>query len=169
MSLKWERWCQEELAILKVHYPYMAREDLMCLLPGRTWRAIGHQAEKQKIYRPHYGSVRSKQFLRELHITLSTARVNRTDGYAPFAGKQHSGDAKLRISVSNLYARFNCVADIAALKGITEKEVEKMAENRKRRNYKILIQNPHSIAYQTDEEPAGIEEREVKKTIEKRK
>ena len=125
MSEKWERWNREEVIILKKHYPDMPREELMELLPGRTWRGIIHQAEKQGIHREHYGTQRSEQFLKELHDKLSIARQNRK----PFAGHQHSEKAKLCISVSNLYAHFNCVADIAALKGITVIEVQEIIEN----------------------------------------
>ena len=120
------RWDINELAILKKCYPFMSRDELMELLPGRTWRSIGHQAEKRGIHREHYGTQRSEQFLKDLHDKLSIARQNRK----PFAGCQHSPEAKLRISVSNLYAHFNCVADIAALKGITEKEVRGIIEKR---------------------------------------
>ena len=130
MSIKWERWNNEELAILKKHFSYMAREDIMRLLPGRTWRSIVHQAEKQKTHRPHYATVRSKQYLAELHTTLSTARQNRTSGHAPFAGKQHTAESKLHISVSNLYTRGHCSEYIAKAKGITEEEVKKIIENR---------------------------------------
>ena len=141
MSYKWERWNKEELAILKKHYPNMPRDDLMKLLPGRTWRAISHQAEKQEIHRSRYGSTRSKEYLAELHIILSTARTNRIDGHAPFTGRQHNSAAKLAISVSNLYARFHCVADIAALKGITEKEVRDIIEKRDKKRKRVKKRN----------------------------
>ena len=126
MSEKWERWNREEVAILKKHYPSMPREELLQLLPGRAWRNICRAAEKRGIHREHYGTKRSEQFLKELHDKLSIARQNRK----PFAGCQHSPEAKLCISVSNLYAHFNCIVDIAALKGITEKEVRDIIENR---------------------------------------
>ena len=128
MSEKWQRWNHEELAILKEHFPNASHEDLMRLLPGRTWRAIGHQAEIQGIPRPHYGSIRNKEYLAELHITLSNARQNRTSGHAPFAGKQHSTESKLHISVSNLYTRGHSITDIAERNSIAEKEVEKIIE-----------------------------------------
>jgi len=130
MIQKWQRWSREELAILKEHFLSMSRDGIMQLLPSRTWRAICHQASKQNLHRPHYGTVRSDKYLAMLHTTLSIARANRTSGYAPFAGKHHSADAKLAISVSNLYTRFHCVADIAALHGITEKEVRDIIERR---------------------------------------
>lgn len=126
MSEKWERWNREEIAILKEHYPNMPRVELTELLPRRAWRNICRAAEKRGIHREHYGTKRSEQFLKELHDKLSNARENRK----PFAGRHHSPEAKLCISVSNLYAHFNCVADIAALKGITEKEVRDIIENR---------------------------------------
>ena len=128
MSIKWERWNTNELTILKVHSPNAPREDIMHLLPGRPWRGIVNQAGKQKIHRPHYGTVRSAEYLAELHTTLSTARTNRTDGYAPFAGKQHSAESKLHISVSNLHARGHSIADIAERNRIAEKEVVKIIE-----------------------------------------
>ena len=130
MSEKWERWNNEELAILKESYPNAPREDIMRLLPGRTWRAIVHQAEIEGVHRPHYGTVRSKEYLAELHITLSNARTNRTDGYAPFAGKRHSADAKLHISVSNLYAHGHDIIKISKRVGISEREVKKIIEAR---------------------------------------
>lgn len=126
MSEKWQRWTIPELAILKKCYPNMPREDIKQLLPGRTWRSIGHQAEKQNICRPHYGTQRSEEFLATLHDTLSTARTNRSSGYAPFAGKHHSPDARLCISVNNLHARGHSIADIAKQNKIAEKEVEKI-------------------------------------------
>ncbi len=131
MSEAWQRWTIAELAILKNHYPNAPREDLMRLLPGRTWRAIVHQAEIQEVHRPRYGSTRSKEYLAELHITLSTARANRTSGHAPFAGKHHSAETKLAISVSNLRTRGYAIAYIARRNGITEKEVKKIIEERK--------------------------------------
>jgi len=130
MVEKWQRWNKEELAILKECYPKMPREDFMQLLPGRTWRTICNTANAYGIVRPRYTISRSKEYLEFLHDRLSIARRRRIAGYAPFAGNQHSADAKLRISVSNLYARFNCVADIAALHGITEKEVREIIEKR---------------------------------------
>ena len=130
LTEKWQRWNREELAILKKHFPYMAREDIMQILPGRTWRSIVDQAEKQKIHRPHYGTVRSKEYLAELHTTLSTARTNRTDGYAPFAGKHHAADAKLAISVSNLYTRGHNITDIAERNHIAEAEVKRIIKKR---------------------------------------
>ena len=133
MSEKWERWNNEELAILKESYPNAPREDIMRLLPGRTWRAIVHQAEIQEVHRPHYGTVRSAEYLAELHTTLSTARANRTSGHAPFAGKRHSAESKLHISVSNLHARGYSIADIAVRNRIAEKEVAKIIEVRNRK------------------------------------
>ena len=130
MVQKWQRWNREELAILKVHYPNASRKDIMRLLPGRTWRSIVHQAETQKIHRPHYGATRNKEYLAELHTTLSNARQNRMSGHAPFAGSHHSSEAKLAISVSNLHTRGHCNADIAARNGISEKEVKELLEKR---------------------------------------
>ena len=126
MPEKWERWNREELAILKKHYPFMSRDELMELLPGRTWRAICHIAEKRGIHREHYGIRRSEQFLKDLHDKLSIARENRK----PFAGCQHSPEAKLRISVSNLFTHGYGIKDIAKRKGITGKEVERIIKNR---------------------------------------
>ena len=128
MSEKWERWNKEELHILKTCYPNMPRDDLTRLLPGRGWRSICRAAEKRELHRKHYGTQRSEQFLKELHNKLSIARKNRK----PFAGCHHTKESKLAISVSNLYARFNCVADISALKGITEKEVRGIIEKQKK-------------------------------------
>ena len=124
----WERWHREELAILKEHYSKTHKDKLLKLLPGRSWRAIGHAAEKRKIYHPHYGFIRSKEYLAELHTTLSIARQNRTLGYAPFTGKHHSTAAKLAISVSNLRTRGYAIACIARRNGVTEKEVRDIIE-----------------------------------------
>ena len=124
----WERWNKEELAILKKHYPNMPCDNLMRLLPGRTWRAICHVAEKQEIHRPRYGTTRSEEYLTELHTTLSIARTNRTSGYAPFVGKHHSAEAKLAISVSNLFIRGHSIKDIAKRKHITETKVKEIIE-----------------------------------------
>lgn len=121
MTEKWERWNKEEMAILKKHYPDMPRDDLMQLLPGRTWRSIGHQAEKQEIRRNGYIIPKSAKQAAALHAKLSTARSNRTE--QPFAGKHHTADAKLAISASNLHARGHSIADIAVRNRIAEKEV----------------------------------------------
>ena len=124
----WERWNKEELAILKKHYPNMPRDELIQLLPGRAWRNICRAAENRGLHRKHYATLRSEQFLKELHNKLSIARRNRK----PFAGCHHSSEAKLRISVSNLFTRGHGIADIAKRKGITEKEVKKILEERKK-------------------------------------
>ena len=126
MSVKWERWNREELHILKTCYPNMPRDDLIRLLPGRGWRSICRAAEKRKIHRKHYGTQRSEQFLEELHNKLSIARQNRK----PFAGCRHSLEAKISISVSNLFARGHSIANIAKRKGITEKEVKVILEKK---------------------------------------
>lgn len=131
MTRKWERWRLEEVEILKEHYPKTHKDKLLGLLPGRTWRSIGHQAEKQEIYRPHYGTLRSKEYLVELHTTLSNARQNRTSGYAPFAGKHHSIEAKQAISISNLHTRGHNIADIAKRNGIAKEKVMAIIERRK--------------------------------------
>ena len=128
MTEKWERWALAELTILKKHYPDMPRDDLMELLPGRTWRAIGHIAEKQKVHRNGYVIPKSAKQAAALHAKLSTARGNRTE--QPFAGKHHTADAKLAISASNLHARGHSIADIAVRNRIAEGEVEKILANR---------------------------------------
>lgn len=128
MTEKWERWNKEEMAILKKCYPDMPRDDLMQLLPGRTWRSIGHQAEKQEIRRNGYIIPKSAKQAAALHAKLSTARSNRTE--QPFAGKHHTADAKLAISASNLHARGHSIADIAVRNRIAEAEVKKIIENR---------------------------------------
>ena len=128
MVERWERWSIQELAILKKHYPNAPRDELIQLLAGRGWRSICRAAEKRGLHREHYGTERSEQFLKELHSKLSIARRRRTAGYAPFAGNHHSADAKLAISVSNLYTRGHSIKDIAKRNGITEKEVGKIIE-----------------------------------------
>ena len=124
----WERWNKEEIRILKKYYSNMPRDELIQLLPGRAWRNICRAAEKRGMHRKHYATLRSEQFLKELHSKLSIARRNRK----PFAGCHHSSEAKLRISVSNLFTRGHSIADIAERKGITEKEVKKILEGQKK-------------------------------------
>ena len=124
----WERWNKEELHILKKCYPNMPRDDLTRLLPGRGWRSICRAAEKRELHRKHYGTQRSEQFLEELHDKLSIARQNRK----PFAGCHHSLEAKISISVSNLFTRGHSIADIAERKDITEKEVRGIIEKQKK-------------------------------------
>ena len=125
----WERWGKNELAILKNHYPNTPRDELTQLLPGRGWRSICRAAEKRGLHRKHYGTQRSEQFLKGLHDKLGIAR----QGRKPFAGCRHSLEAKISISVSNLYTRGHSIADIAEKKDITEKEVEKIIEERRKK------------------------------------
>lgn len=133
MVEKWERWSIQELTILKEHYPNTPREDILKLLSGRTWRTICNTAQKQEIHRPHYGTTRSEEYLTELHTTLSNARTNRTSGYAPFIGKHHSAEAKLAISVSNLFTGGHSIKDIAKRNYITEMKVKEIIENRNKK------------------------------------
>lgn len=126
MSEKWERWNKEENRILKKHYPNTPRDELIQLLPGRGWRSICRAAEKRGLHRKHYGTQRSEQFLEELHDKLSIARKNRK----PFAGCHHSPEAKINISVSNLFTRGHSIVDIAKRKDITEKGIRKIIEGR---------------------------------------
>ena len=128
MTEKWERWTKAELITLKKHYPDMPRNELMQLLPGRTWGGIGHQAVKQEVRRNGYIIPKSAKQAAALHAKLSTARSNRTE--QPFAGKHHTADAKLAISASNLHARGYSIADIAVRNRIAEGEVEKILANR---------------------------------------
>ena len=131
MAEKWGRWLLVEIEILKNHYPISPRETLLRLLSGRTWRAIGHIAnEKLGLTRGH-NIPKSREQKDALHEKMSISRGKRIE--QPFAGKRHTADTKLRISISNLYARFNCVADIAALHGITEKEVREIIEKRNKK------------------------------------
>ena len=129
MSEKWERWNKEENRILKKHYPSTPRDELTQLLPGRGWRSICRAAEKRGLHRKHYGTLRSEQFLKGLHDKLSIARQDRK----PFAGCRHSLEAKISISVSNLFTRGHSIADIAERKDITEKEVKKIIKKRRKK------------------------------------
>ena len=129
MSEKWERWTKKELAILKSRYHNTPREDLMHLLPGRTWRAIGHIAEKQKVHRHRHDIPKSPERTATTHANCSIARCNRTK--QPFAGKHHTTEAKLHISVSNLHASGHSIADIAGRNHITETEVKNIIEEKK--------------------------------------
>ena len=131
MSEKYERWNKAELAILKEHYPNMPRYDLMQLLPGRTWRAICCIAGKQKVHRNGRLIPMSEEQMAILHAKFSIARQNRTD--APFAGNHHTADAKLHISVSNLFARGHSIADIAERNCIAEKEVANILSNHRKK------------------------------------
>ena len=141
MTEKWERWNKEEYTILKKHYPDMPREDLMRLLPGRTWGAIYHIAEQQEVHRNRRNIPKSKAQKEALHAKLSIARSNRTKqpfagkhhSTPPFAGKRHSAEARMRISVSNLYARGHSIVDIAQRKGIAKEKVVSIIEGREER------------------------------------
>lgn len=126
----WERWNKEENRILKKHYPNTSRDELIQLLPGRGWRSICRAAEKRGLHRKHYGTQRSEQFLKELHNKLSIARQNRK----PFAGCHHSPEAKISISVSNLFTRGHSIADIVGRNGITGKKVKEIIEKKNERN-----------------------------------
>lgn len=64
--------------------------------------------------------------MEELHDKLSIARKNRK----PFAGCHHSSEAKINISVSNLFTRGHSIVDIAKRKDITEKGIRKIIEGR---------------------------------------
>ena len=128
MSEKWERWNKEELSTLEKHYPDTQRKRLMRLLPGRTWKAIMGAAERYDIHRNRDDIPKTKKQKASLHAKMCIARQNRTD--APFAGKHHTAEAKLRISVSNLHTRGHSIADIATRVGIAKKEVKKILDNR---------------------------------------
>ena len=132
MAEKWERWTREEIAILRRCYSNMPRADLMQLLPGRTWCAIYHIAEKQKLHRNWRDIPLSEEEIVALHTRLSIARGNRTG--APFAGKHHSAEGKLHLSVGILHAFGHSIAAIAKRNGIAEKEVKKIIEEREERS-----------------------------------
>ena len=132
MTEKWGRWTREEIAILKRHYSNMPRDDLMQLLPGRTWRAIYHIAEKQKVHRNWRDILLSEEGQAAFCAKMSIARDNRTG--APFAGKHHSAEGKLHLSVGILHAFGHSIAAIAKRNGIAEKEVKKIIEEREERS-----------------------------------
>ena len=123
MTEKWERWNKEELHILKKYYPNMPRDNLMQLLPGRSWRAVGHAAEKHKLHRGH-DIPKTEEEKVALHTKMSIARGKRAE--EPFAGKHHTAETKLAISVTNLFVRGHGITDIAHRKGITKAEVERI-------------------------------------------
>ena len=127
MTEKWERWSIAEVAILKRHYPNMPRADLMQLLPGRTWKAITGAAHRYGFSR-NGDITQTPEQKAAMLAHLDIARGLRTG--PPFAGKHHSADAKLAISVSNLHARGHSIAAIAKRNGIAEAEVKKMIEER---------------------------------------
>ena len=128
MTEKWERWTREEIAIMKKHYPDMPRNELMQLLPGRTWKAITGAAHRYGFSR-NGDITQTPEQKAAMLARLDIARGLRTG--PPFAGKHHSAEAKLAISVSNLHARGHSIADIAQRNRIAEKEVKKMLEERK--------------------------------------
>ena len=47
------RWTKEELDILKRLWPSTSQDALLTSLPGRTWKAITHQARNQRLRRDH--------------------------------------------------------------------------------------------------------------------
>jgi hypothetical protein len=49
---EWRVWSESEDHILRVHYPAAPREELMHLLPGRTWKGIGQRARSLGLRRP---------------------------------------------------------------------------------------------------------------------
>ncbi len=133
MVEKWSRWHKKELAILEQHYPSMTRDELMQLLPGRSWHAIVLKAHKREIKRPYgrgRGATRTEKQLAELHKKLSASRRNRIAGYAPFRGHHHSAEAKMQIAVRHMRTAGRSVAEIAVRKGITEEEVKKIIGKR---------------------------------------
>ena len=131
MTEKWQRWTIEEYTIVEKHYPNFPRDDLMRLLPGRTWRAIGDFAEKQKIHRNRHNVPLSEEEKKILCTKLSIARSKRSG--PPFAGKHHSAETKLTISVSNLHTRGHSIADIAQRNGIVKEKVMAIIEGREER------------------------------------
>ena len=124
----WERWGINELAILKEHYSKTHRDELLKLLPGRTWRAVGHAAEKQKLSRGH-GIPKTEKEKAALHTKMRIARGKRAE--EPFAGKHHTAETKLAISVTNLFVRGHGITDIAHRKGISKMEVKGILEKKK--------------------------------------
>ena len=134
MTEKWERWSIAEVAILKQHYSNMPRADLLQLLPGRTWRAIYHIAEKQALHRNWRDILLSEEEIVALHTRLNIARDNRTG--APFAGKHHSAEGKLHLSVGILHAFGHSNAAIALRNRIAEAEVKKILEKSEKRRSK---------------------------------
>ena len=132
MSEKWERWNKEEYAILKKHYPNTPRKRLMQLLPGRTWKAITDAAERfGGSHRSRHDTPKSPERTAITHVNYSIARGKRIK--QPNAGKRYTAEEKLHNSVRNLHTRGHSIADIAARKGVAEKEVKKIIENRKKK------------------------------------
>lgn len=44
-------WTNEEIALIQEHYPTMPQQEMLCLLPIRSWRSIGEKAYKLGIAR----------------------------------------------------------------------------------------------------------------------
>ena len=131
MSEKWERWMLEELAILKKCYTTMPRDDLLTLLPGRTWKAITGAADRFGVPR-NRDIAMSDANRAAMHTRLSIARGLR-DG-PPFAGCTHTPEARRAISVSNLHTRGHTIAAIAERHGIAEAAVKEILKKREERN-----------------------------------
>ena len=108
----------------------MSRDELMKLLPGRTWKAITDAAERFGFVRDS-NTPKSEAEEAAMRVRLSIARAARTG--PPFAGKHHSAEGKLHISVGNLHARGHSNAAIAQRNGTAEQEVKKILEKRKKR------------------------------------
>jgi len=130
MAEKWARWCVPELEIMNAYYSDMPRDELLKLLPGRTWKAITGAAGRFGFVRDS-NTPKSEAEEAAMRVRLNIARAARTA--PPFAGKHHSAEAKLAISVANLHARSHCIAYIAVRNGIAEKEVKKILENKEKR------------------------------------
>ena len=133
MPEKWERWALEELAILKKHYTSMPRDELLALLPGRTWKAITGAADRFGVPR-NRDIAMSDANRAAMHVRLCIARASRTG--APFAGCTHTAESKMAISVSNLHTRGYTIAAIAERNGIAAAAVEEILKKREQRNGK---------------------------------
>lgn len=133
MSEKWERWAVAELAVMKEHYAKSSRKKLMQLLPGRTWKAITGAADRFGFAR-NRGLPMSKAQTTAMLARLDTARASRTG--PPFAGRHHTAEGKLHLSMGILHAFGHSIADIALRHGIAEAEVKKILEKGEKRRSK---------------------------------
>ena len=61
------KWHEKEIDVLKKYYPFVTREEMTKLLPGRSYSAIRAKASKLKINK--IGQVdKMEDFLREVFL-----------------------------------------------------------------------------------------------------
>jgi len=85
---KSKAWKEEELALLREHYPKTDRETILSLFPTRSWYSINSAASDAKIVRevksapscvPGNLSLQDYQFMQEHGIEASQIRIPNGD------------------------------------------------------------------------------------------